>query len=409
MLILTFAVSACVQTIESEGSEALPNITSEIIEELPTSLPTPSPPPTPRIASDGLPSTRLLWEWAEVARPTAAQPTQDRVAVVAADGRFLWLNEETGRTIAAAFLWETRIPGDTEADLIANGTLAVVSVRELTVNPTSGLINTRSRLVIYDGEANELWSLPELGSQRFYDAVLTTNLVVVGQWPYGFTDNTLTAYEVFTGQEVWQIEEEGNGFQQVLSDNTLLYVLVDEEGGDSVTGYDLRSGIEVWRWRDEDMPQPLLIARHETTIYILDSSMVIALDAETGRERWRSRIGAATDAGFRAANGLYYTAVPPSEENTRPGLAAFSTDSGELEWNALAGLVIDPLTLTEDALWALVKNYDSGEVALSGIDPDSGLEQVRVPIGRDPNILYSINAEDQVIIVAGDTLRAYGY
>lgn len=406
-LLLLFA--GCVQTVAPEQGEIVPNATSPIEAQTQTILPTPSPPPTPRIASGGIESTRLLWEWAEVARPTAAQPTQDRVGVVAADGRFLWLSAETGRSIAAAFIWESGVQGDTEANLIANGTLAVLSARELSISPESGLVNTRARLVIYDGEANELWSLSELGTQRFYSSVLTTNLVVTGTWPYGFEDNSLAAYEVFTGQQSWEIEENGNGFQQILSDNTLLYVLVNEETGSAVVGYDLRSGIEVWRWRDEDLPQPTLIARHETTVYVLDSSQVIALEAETGRERWRSQIGAATEAGFRAFEAQYFTAIPPSEDNTRPGVAAFSVEDGALAWNALAGLVVDPLTATDEALWLLVKNYDSGEVALSGVDLESGLEQVRVPIGRNPNVLYSVAAEDELIIVGGDTLRAYGY
>jgi len=409
-------VSACVETVtpappQQDVGEGLPTVTQPPSATPPVLQPTPSVPATPQPSSSGIGSTRLLWEWSEVSRPAAAQPTRDRLAVISADGRFLWINAETGRIQASAVLWPGGIQGDTSGSIIADGSLAVINAREAGISSLTNQVTTSARVIVFDGEASELWSLPELGSQHFYSAVLTTNLVVVGKWPYGFEDNTLTAYEVFTGNQAWQIAEESNGFQQIVSDNARLYVLVNEEEGGAVASYDLRSGQELWRWRDEseEVIRPEQIVLKDQTIYVIGAEQTIALNTNQGNERWRSQISPAPDAGIGLSDNLYYIAPSPAENNTRPGVAALNSSNGRLVWNALAGLVVDPLTVSEETLWAVVKNYDSGEVALSALEADSGLEQVRLRIGSDPNVLYSITSQGQRAFVLGDSLRAYGY
>jgi hypothetical protein len=93
----------------------------------------------------------------------------------------------------------------------------------------------------------------------------------------------------------------------------------------------------------------------------------------------------------------------------RPGLISLSASRGGLAWHALAGLLADPLALGDEALWTVVKDYDSGQVALSALDPTTGLEQVRIPVSESPEVLYQIVAHGRRVYVLGDSLLAYGY
>ena len=121
MIIASFLLSACGDSLSSDLPEP-------VLVTLPASTPQPPTPtgdapptdvpPTPEMALSATPVPptpippdnssgveHLLWEWDEVAPPSALAATRDRLAVIIADGRFCWLNAGSGRMASSAYLW----------------------------------------------------------------------------------------------------------------------------------------------------------------------------------------------------------------------------------------------------------------------------------------------------------------
>ncbi len=383
----------------------------------PTPVPTQPAPPSPAPQPVGPGSARQLWEWSEVARPAALAAAGERLAVLIADGRFAWVSAQTGRVEASAPLWAGITSGESWGEVYVDGlgTLGVAAIREQSINPQTGLADSRARLAVYDAQASELWSLPPLESQHFYSAALTSISVVVGMWPAGFADNSLTAYELYTGQQLWSVtgaagEASRPGYQQILHDGNRLYVLVRSADGGAVVSYDLRTGEEMWRWSDPEIRQPDLIALGRDQLYVLSVAQLRALNPVDGGMLWGVDLLSAPEAGLGVqADLLVLAPAPGAEQGFRPGVLALYADGHGLAWHSLRGLLADPVTARDAMVWAIVKDYDTGSVALSGLDSTTGLEQVRMPVSSRPDIIYQIVVADQRIYVLGESLQAFGY
>ncbi len=380
--------------------------------ETATATPTEPPPPTPIPQQSGIGATSLLWEWSVASRPSALAAAWQRLAVIVADGRFVWLDANDGRLLGGNFLWPGLLEGDSWGEIYSDGNIAVAAVREMSINPSSGLVDSRARLVVLDAEANEMWSLPILSSQHFYSAALASGpgLVIVGKWPHGFQDNTLVAYELFSGTSLWEISEGEVGYQQIVHDGTRMYVLLNNTEGGAVACYDLRTGDELWRWADPEVIQPDLIRLGNEALYVLTVSRTLALDLLTGAPRWSLNFNAAPEAGLATLGDLLFLVPAPTVDlGFRPGLVGLEAINGRLLWHSLNGLVADPVAADDEVVWTVVKNYDSGEVFLSGLEPLSGLERVRIPISNKTEVIYQLIATGSRVYVLGDSLRAYGY
>ena len=431
-LLLAFVLTACdVLTVTNEPAPVLvtlpmstripatitptspPTVTPIDPAQQPTLIPTQPPPPTPEASAQGIGATAPLWEWSETARPAALSPASSRLAALIADGRFAWLDANTGRVQNSVFLWEGIIQGESWGEVYSDGlgNLAVVAAREQRINPATQLADTRARIAVYNGSGDELWSLPELESQHFYSATLTSISVVVGSWPYGFIDNKLAAYELFSGQQLWEVEEEQAGFQQIINDGNRLYVLVNTAEGTAVAAYDLRTGEALWRWSDfENMPRPDLIGLDDNHIYAISFDRIVALDPTTGRRSWAVGFNVAPEAGLGTSTDFLYMAPAPAFElGFRPGVVALRDDGSGVAWHSLNGLVADPVAANEDGVWTIVKDYDEGQVMLSGLELDTGLERVRLPVSTRPDELYQIVTNGRRVFVLGESLWVFGY
>ncbi len=429
LICLSALLGGCEQLLSTEEPDpilvtlpvatAVPASPTSTAGALPADTPTPyfpqatePVPPTPIPQASGVGSTRLLWEWREVARPSALAASGSRLAVIIADGRFAWLDANTGLVQSSSFLWPGILQGESWGEVYVDelGTIAVAAIREQSINPQTGLADSRARLAAYDSEAGERWSLPELGPQHFYSAALTSISVVVGKWPQGFRDNTLAAYELYTGEKLWEIGDPETGYEQIVHDGNRLYVLLDNDAGGAVAAFDLRTGEELWRWFDPEVLRPDRITLGESGIYLLNVNRLLALDPATGETKWSADLHTAPEAGLAARGNLVYLVPSPAAEmGFRPGLISLYADGSGLAWHALAGLLADPLALGDEALWTVVKDYDTGLVALSGLDPETGLERVRVPSDQNPAVLYQLVAHGRRVYVLGDSLLAYGY
>jgi len=387
-------------------------VTATVPAATPTPFVTGTTPPTPVPQSQGIGATTELWEWAETARPSALAATASRLAAIVADGRFVWLDATSGHVDASAYLWTGLLQGDSWGEIYTDSVLALVAVREQSINPSTGLADSRARLAVYDGQAHELWSLPELGSNHFYSAAMASGpgIVIVGKQPEGFDDNELAAYELFTGQKLWSVPGKDFGFQQVIHDGERIYGLLTGPINTGVAAYDLRTGEKLWQWSNPAIPRADQIALGDGVVDVLSATETVSLDSATGQERWVVGFNALPVAGLGVHNDLLYLAPAPSPQTSfRPGIAALNAGSGQLAWHSLGGLVANPLAAGTDALWSVIWDYDAGEIDLSGMEPETGLERVRLPIGHDMHATYSLVALDTRVYVLGDSLVAYGY
>jgi hypothetical protein len=396
---------------------ATPDITATAaLDTSPT--PTNALPPSPVVEAGDISKTRKLWEWTETAHPTAAAASTSRLGVIISDGRFGWVNTDSGKLESSSYLWEGLIEGETWGSVYVDGlgTLAVVQANEQSVDSQTGYPEFRSRISVVDAQANELWSLPELTSQRFYSVALTSVSVIVGTYKGSDGDNTLAAYELYTGNRIWEIggedtPDEGSGYQQILQDGNRLYVLITGTEASAVAAFDLRTGDELWRWSDPEMPHPDLIALDTLNLYVLSIDRMTAIDPLNGEGRWTvSPLEVDATAGIATRQGYVYLAPAPSAETGfYPGVLALKADGSGLAWHSMAGILANPVSADEEAAWLIARNYESGNVWLSALDPVTGLEQIRLPVSNELDVIYQIVAFSRRIYVLGNSLQAFGY
>jgi hypothetical protein len=106
---------------------------------------------------------------------------------------------------------------------------------------------------------------------------------------------------------------------------------------------------------------------------------------------------------------IFLAPAPAAELGFRPGIVGLFADGSGLAWHSLGGLLADPVAANEQAVWTIVKDYDLGDVWLSGLEPDTGLEQIRLPVSRQPDVQYQLVPGDRRVFVLGNTLIAFGY
>jgi outer membrane protein assembly factor BamB len=361
----------------------------------------------------GIDSASLVWEWDQATRPTALAATSSRLAVITADGRFAWVNLQTGKAEIISYLWEGLLQGDSTGEIESDGLLAVVSVKQTSISTRTGLTESRARLAVYDSSGNQLWGLPEMTRQQYYSGTLASGpgLVIAGRWPVGTEATYLAAYELFTGQRLWRTSERNTGYRQLVHDGTRLFALLTDPNGGGVAAYDLRTGESLWRWSDAAVQEPVKIVLADGVIYALSQGAIAALDAVTGQIKWIAGFEAAKEAGLAVkGEGVFLSPAPSAQTGFRPGVVSLDTATGaKLRWLSLAGLNADQVATGEEYLWAVIKDYDNGVVYLSALEPDTGLERKRLQISLTPETLYQLVALDKRIYVLGDSLLAYGY
>lgn len=398
-------------TLPAVRSTAAPSPTAPPTPSLVAPSPTAPLPVTPAPSPTATPSgLHLLWQAEGALRPVALSAGGDRVAVLGADGRFAWLAAASGQMPASTSLW-AGADGHTQGEVhTGDGRLAVVAAQRQRVE-TSGRVRSWARLAVLDASAEEMWSLPELASGHRYSAALLPGTVIAGAWPRGAAAAPLAAYDVVSGERLWQVSAwpQPLGVSELLADAERIFAVIDTDDGRGVARFDTTTGGELWRWLPGD-GSPERLALDGEVLLVLGADRLWALNASTGRERGSRAVAAAPGAGFAAARGLLvYAPAPGAAAGYRPGVTAISVETGEEVWHALDGLVADALALGGERLWVLAKDFDAGEVTLHAIDPLSGAGREASPAGQQPEPRYSLAMGPAQVFVLGESLQALGY
>jgi outer membrane protein assembly factor BamB len=397
----------CLLTLALAACQEVPVTRPSLISRDEDNPPAPPPPPTAGPGETGLPSTRLEWEWQEDARPSALAADGDRLGVIVSDGRFLWLDAETGLATGGGFLWPDDIRGETWGSVTIASDMAIVKAAETFQSELGDFPETRSRVVAFDAEGDELWTLPELGDKHLYSATIGQGKALIGTHR-GFTNNSLSAYDLDSGEIEWRYEAEDYGFEKLVANEQHVYgVLLGAESG-GIAAYDLDTGALIWAEHDPavNLVDDLLLEGER--LYVLTQPAAIALRLRDGQIDWSVEMGLAPEAGMVARETfLYVVPAPTAGMSNRPGLLGVNAEDGEIAWHALAGLVADPLAASGEALWAIVKDPDEGVVSLSVLEAASGLERARLTLGHDLEVNYRLVADGDTVYVLGESLRAY--
>jgi outer membrane protein assembly factor BamB len=385
--------------------------------------------PTPTPVVQTIEAARLLWTLEGVARPVALAPAGNRLAVLLADGRFLWLNGETGQIESTSFVWQGSLEGETDGNVASDGQVAVVVASQAAPDDDGTAARTRMRLVVFDAGGSELWSLAGEDSPRPVSTVIAPGMVIVGQ------AGRLLAYDLQSGAQVWAaalptptptpspaptlrptLAPSPTPLPKIESYRALqirderLYVLIDTPTGSGAAAFDPYTGVERWRWLDDDSPFEQMALDDDGLLMLAASDRLAALDAPTGRLQWQVSASITPEAGMSVRGGVILLApAPTAEYDYRPGIMGISASDGTRLWQSLDGLLAGRLAGSKDYLWALVNDYDQGQVWLAAIQPGSGTETVRLAAGDHPEQPYHLVVEGQRAYVLGADLKVFGY
>jgi outer membrane protein assembly factor BamB len=449
--LLSASLSACQEVIPIDEPSPLlvtlpaggyaPTVTPTSAEApTPTGEPTVTLVPQPNIATPTLvvqsvEATRLLWTLEGIVRPVALAPAGNRLAVLMADGRFLWVNTETGQVESTNLVWSSGLEGKTTGDVYSDGQVALIVASQETPDENGTIAQIRTRLVVYNSNGNELWSRDGSNSPPL-SAALVAGTVILGQGAVDGQSGRLLAYDLQSGAEVWvatlptptpapspdptlrptiaptatplpSIE----GYRAVRVADDQLYALIDTPVGSGAGAFDPFTGVERWRWLDGDKsPFEQISVSDDGLVTLAATDRLAALDPATGHQQWQVSFSVAPEAGLSVQNGIIQLAPAPTAEfEYRPGIMGLSITDGTPVWQALSGLLAGPLAEGDGYLWTLVKDYDQGQVSLSAIEPTSGTEAVRLSAGEHPEQPYRLVVQGRRVYVLGADLKVFGY
>ena len=251
----------------------------------------------------------------------------------------------------------------------------------------AGTTDAHSTLVAIDASSrHELW-------RRALTGVSTTGPTVDGGLAVvGADDGTVTAVEVSSGNVRWHQDLGDVVDTPIAVDAGVVYVSVRSNSRQppSVVALHEAVGVEVWRYTPNTSG---LVAGAPTavrgTVYLaLSDGTVRAVGADTGLERWASRLNTVAAGGAPAVSDDAVVVV-----DTRGEVYRLDPATGARGWDfALNTPVYGPAVITGSAV--LVAD-GSGE--LSALDPASGDRIWRQGLGVGPLLTIAV-APDAVVV-----------
>lgn len=257
---------------------------------------------------------------------------------------------------------------------------------------TAGTNDAHSTLVAIDASSrHELW-------RRALTGVSTTGPTVDGGLAVvGADDGTVTAVEVSSGNVRWHQDLGDVVDTPIAADGGVVYVSVrsDSRQPPSVVALQEADGAEAWRYTPSTSG---LVAGAPTavggTVYLaLSDGTVRAVGADTGLERWASRLNTVAAGGAPAVSDDAVIVV-----DTRGEVYRLDPATGARGWDfALNTPVYGPAVITgSDVLIA------DGSGELSALDPATGDRIWRQGLGVGPLLTIAI-APDAVVVARTGT------
>ncbi|SDQ32791.1 PQQ-binding-like beta-propeller repeat protein [Natronobacterium texcoconense] len=144
-------------------------------------------------------------------------------------------------------------------------------------------------------EASPGFDVTERWTASFHEpiALVAANGVVIVVRKDGSV-TSLAAYDLLTGEERWQYRTMATAPQRSISPaiggDTLFHPFDDVDDGDGVVTRALATADASHRWAAEPNHAHSLVSHNAGVLIVPDGDELVALDAHTGEERWRSRL-----------------------------------------------------------------------------------------------------------------------
>jgi outer membrane protein assembly factor BamB len=435
VILLTACLDVTVTQVQPSPNVVAPPTVTQAANIFPTVTPSPttalspSPPAAtqpPTQASSRLPQdVSLLWQNAAVTNPIAIGGVIERLGVLTADGEFMWLDGRTGEVVRRTTLWADPAPNATTGDMLVEGSLAIITLRERTTDPDTGLTTQRAKLVVLDGDATVVWELDELTDGRYYTVSISSGTLLIGTAPRGFDDNDIGGYELFTGGRLWRTDDTNliaptseatptpnpqpvTGYTQIKTAGGLAFALLDNGTGGGLMAFSPNNGDVLWVRQNRSDAPLRRFAIQNLRLYALSEQSILVLDGETGDILLRSAFPPDVQAGIAPFAVVAAVAPAPTATLTRPGIIGFD-GSGDIRWHSVIGLRAQSLAAGQDVVWAVLTDFDEGVVALSLLNAADGLELRRIRISENVDAAYEVHVEGRRVYVLGDVLYAFGY
>lgn len=216
----------------------------------------------------------------------------------------------------------------------------------------------------------ERWQVSKLDSRNRFPADLHRRLVADGDTVYATMSifGPVSAVNGATGETIRTYDRTENA-EEIIFDKGVLYLVVNNEGADKIDRRQIAQwrtdvlpkrvmairasdGKVLWEKRDNDAASlmPLTLASGNGQIFFQNTENVIALDAQTGKEKWRTANQVEyvrptwSAPTLVAKDGVVLVAdrgktkADPSESKTKAGtpekakLTAFSAETGKVLW-----------------------------------------------------------------------------
>jgi outer membrane protein assembly factor BamB len=212
-----------------------------------------------------------------------------------------------------------------------------------------------------------LWQL-ELGRLRTVTSpVLSGQTLVATYTAIRHHDVTaiVRAINVRTGRQIWQRQFGGSTVSGPSINSATVLVSVDG----TLRALDIANGKVRWSLAGETVSGFPPVASNGTVYVLSQVSHVLALDVQTGAQRWaRSTFDTIEVPALALAGGVLYVPLF-NPETTDPDLIAFDASNGSVRWSQRFGFGARYPVVAGDVLYAYVAGPQDG---LQSVNPKTG-------------------------------------
>ncbi len=332
--------------------------------------------------------------------------------VVSSQGVLYRLNASTGQVESQTPLWTEGPRGSSGARMVWAGENLVIGLSELFYErPGQRSPSLCTRLVVLEarGQPRVRWALPVVhnGSLNW---LVTGNRLLVNNPMNG----DLVALDLHTGRAVWNLSDPDRRWLFLAADEQRFFLLNRLAGYPSAENFlrrqrflalDAATGRIVWEWEPELSHDVQMGIVSEGRLFLIGwSPTLIALDAQTGEELWRSGAAFAAYAPMAAGDGGI---VGRLQDTAQGELVMLEARDGRERWRVpLAGGFPSSLVMTRGHLFVDV--YDGRQFSLRQLNAENG--QVEATLLEEETTTYlggTMAIADGRLFIGGVAVTAF--
>lgn len=191
--------------------------------------------------------------------------------------------------------------------------------------------------------------------QTYTDPSQITGITVAEDILYR-SGNSLKAYDLKTGAEIWSFEPPRDKNNELLFDVPTIYNQIAYIGGynSGLYAVNLKTGKEVWCVQKQITGYAVYDA---DKVFIIQNQSLCAHDAATGKELWKYEAAQRGVKVVTAHKSLYFATL--SQHNDFVSITALDIDTGVIKWEKKLEGIGSAVTVTNNAVIVGFSEYRS--------------------------------------------------